>query len=150
MVQRGHRASRDRRREERELVAPMARHLHLLAAAATDNTFERTRLDERTVWVGKCIHCNSKLVVADDGRSLGEATLEHIVPQARGGTDDVMNLAVACARCNREKGKRHDHKRGERLGEVVTQLQARRAERWREPAAVGMSVRLAPVLQATR
>ncbi len=45
----------------------MARPLHLLAAAVTDKTFERMRLDERIVWVGKCIHCNSKLVVADDG-----------------------------------------------------------------------------------
>ncbi len=61
----------------------MARHLHLLAAAVTDRTFERTRLDDRPVWVGKCIHCNSKLVVADDGRSLGEATLEHIIPQTQ-------------------------------------------------------------------
>ncbi|MDX2088651.1 MAG: HNH endonuclease [Kofleriaceae bacterium] len=125
----------------------MARHLHLLAAAVTDKTFERTRLDDRVVWVGKCIHCNSKLVVADDGRSLGEATLEHIIPQARGGTDEVMNLAVACGRCNREKGKRHDHKRGARLDDVVAVLQARRVERWREPDAVGMAARLAPVLR---
>ena len=126
----------------------MARHLHLLAAAVTDATFERTRLDDRVVWVGKCIHCNSKLVVADDGRSLGEATLEHIIPQTRGGTNDVKNLAVACARCNREKGKRHDHKRGERLDDIVAILQARRTERWREPDAVGMTVRLAPVFGA--
>jgi 5-methylcytosine-specific restriction endonuclease McrA len=126
----------------------MARHLHLLAAAVTDRTFERTRLDERTVWVGKCIHCNRKLVVADDGRSLGEATLEHIIPQTRGGTDDVHNLAVACARCNREKGKRHDHKRGERLADVIATLHARRAERWRDPETVDMAVRLAAVLRA--
>jgi 5-methylcytosine-specific restriction endonuclease McrA len=126
----------------------MARHLHLLAAAVTDMTFERTRLDERAVWVGKCIHCNSKLVVADDGRSLGEATLEHIVPQARGGTDDVRNLAVACGRCNREKGKRHDHKRGVPAVSRPRPRTARRAERWREPEAVGMAVRLAPVLRS--
>lgn len=125
----------------------MARHLHLLAAAVTDKTFERTRLDDRTVWVGKCIHCNRKLVVADDGRSLGEATLEHITPQTRGGTNAIANLAVACGRCNREKGKRHDHKRGERLDAVVATLQARRAERWRDPDVVGMAVRLAPVLR---
>lgn len=125
----------------------MARHLHLLAAAVTDRTFARTRLDDRAVWVGKCIHCNSKLVVADDGRSLGEATLEHIVTQTRGGTSEITNLAVACGRCNREKGKRHDHKHGERLGAVVATLQARRAERWRDPDVVGMAVRLAPVLR---
>lgn len=124
----------------------MTRRLHLLAAAVTDKTFERTLLDGRTVWVGKCIHCNSKLVVDDTGQSLGEATLEHIVPKARGGTDELDNLAVACGRCNREKGKRHDHKRGERLDDVVATLRARRVERWRDPDTVGMAVRLRPLL----
>jgi len=96
------------------------RHLLLLAAAVTDSTFERKVLDGRQVWIGKCIHCNSKLVVADDGRSLGEATLEHVWPETQGGTNEVTNLAVACARCNREKGSRHDHRRGaQRLDDVV-------------------------------
>lgn len=103
----------------------------LLAAARTDATFEQTRLDERPVWVGKCIHCNAKLVIAADGAPLGAATVEHIVPQTRGGDDDVHNLAVACARCNTEKGRRHDHKRGRRYEEVVALLQARREQRWR-------------------
>ncbi len=114
------------------------RHRSLLAAAATDSTFARTELDGQRVWVGKCIHCNAKLVLAADGRSLGEATLEHIIPQTRGGTNAVENLAVACARCNREKGKRHDHKRGLRLDDVVATLQARRRDRWREAATVGL------------
>ena len=118
------------------------RHDLLLAAAVTDATFDRTQLDGRTVWVGKCIHCNTRLVVADDGQSLGEATLEHIVPQTRGGTDAIANIAVACARCNRTKGKRHDHKRGHGLEEVVATLQARRTARWRDPAAVGMAMRV--------
>jgi len=126
------------------------RHLLLLAAAVTDSTFERTTLDGRAVWVGKCIHCNSKLVIADDGRALGEATLEHVWPEAQGGTNDVTNLAVACARCNREKGSRHDHRRdqrgGQRLEEVVAVLRARRAERWRDPESVGMTARVAAVV----
>ena len=125
------------------------RHLLLLAAAVTDSTFERQALDGRRVWVGKCIHCNSKLVVADDGRSLGEATLEHVWPEAQGGTNDVMNLAVACARCNREKGTRHDHRGGSRLEQVVALLQARRLERWRDPSDVGMEARLLPVMGET-
>jgi 5-methylcytosine-specific restriction endonuclease McrA len=125
------------------------RHLLLLAAAATDSTFERHTLDGRRVWVGKCIHCSSKLVVADDGRSLGEATLEHVWPEAQGGTNDVMNLAVACARCNREKGTRHDHHGGQRLEQVVAVLQARRLERWRDPCDVGMEARLLPVMGET-
>lgn len=124
------------------------RHLRLLAAAVTDRTFARTMLDQRPAWVGKCIHCNSKLVIADDGRSLGEATLEHIRPEAQGGGDDVENLAVACARCNREKGKRHDHTAGAKLDEIVGALRARRMERWRDPADVGMAIRLAPLFSA--
>lgn len=118
------------------------RHYLLLASAITDNTFERTRLDDRSAWVGKCIHCNTRLAVADDGQSLGEATLEHIIPQTRGGTDEIVNLAVACARCNRTKGKRHDHKRGTGLEAVIATLQARRAARWRDPAEVGMATRV--------
>jgi len=125
------------------------RHLLLLAAAVTDATFERTMLDGRPVWVGKCIHCNSKLVVAGDGRSLGEATLEHVWPETQGGTNDVTNLAVACARCNREKGSRHDHRGGARLEEIVALLQARRLERWRDPSDVGMDSRLASVMGGT-
>jgi 5-methylcytosine-specific restriction endonuclease McrA len=125
------------------------RHLLLLAAAVTDATFERQTLDGRRAWVGKCIHCSSKLVVADDGRSLGEATLEHVWPEAQGGTNDVMNLAVACARCNREKGTRHDHRGGQRLDQVVALLQARRLERWRDPRDVGMEARLRPVMGET-
>lgn len=122
------------------------KHVLLLAAAVTDRTFDKQLLDGQAVWVGKCIHCNTRLVVGDDGRARGQATLEHVWPQTQGGTDAVDNLAVACARCNREKGKRHDHKRGERLDEVVALLRARRMERWRDPAAVGMATRLQSVL----
>ncbi|HSN26251.1 MAG TPA: HNH endonuclease [Kofleriaceae bacterium] len=125
------------------------RHALLLAAAVTDSTFERATLDGRTVWVGKCIHCRSRLVVADDGRALGEATLEHVWPQAQGGTDDVDNLAVACARCNREKGTRHDHRAGARLDEVVAVLRARRRERYRDPAEVGMAHKVAATSRST-
>ncbi len=37
-----------------------------------------------------------------------EAQLEvdHILPRARGGTDDIENLATACYECNHGKGKR--------------------------------------------
>ncbi|MDB4960517.1 MAG: endonuclease protein [Myxococcales bacterium] len=122
------------------------RHLLLLAAAVTDSTFVRTQLVGHPMWVGKCIHCGSKLVVGDDGRARGEATLEHLWPQTQGGTDELSNLAVACARCNREKGKRHDPNGGARLQDVVAFLRARRLERWRDPSEVGMAVRLRSVM----
>ena len=119
------------------------RHLLLLGAAVTDATFERIVLDGRVAWMGKCIHCNTKLVVGDDGRSLGEATLEHVWPQTQGGTDELTNLAVACNRCNREKGSRHDHTRTARLEEITTELRTKRMARWRAPETVNMTGRLA-------
>jgi len=33
-----------------------------------------------------------------------DATLEHIVPQAQGGTDDMHNLDISHRACNQEKG----------------------------------------------
>jgi 5-methylcytosine-specific restriction endonuclease McrA len=122
------------------------RHLLLLAAAVTDATFARIALDGQRVWVGKCLHCGKKLVVRDDGRPISEATLEHVWPEAQGGSDALDNLAVACAGCNREKGARHDHRGGPRLEEVVAVLRARRRERWRDPADVGMATRLASLI----
>lgn len=112
-----------------------AKDLRVLAVVATDNTYERTVLDGQRVWVGKCIHCNKKLVIADDGTPLGNATIEHIWPRTRGGGNDLPNIALACAGCNREKGKRHDRKAAtqSRLPEIVEELRRRRASRWREP-----------------
>ena len=121
------------------------KHVLLLAAAVTDATFVRQDFDGEPAWVGKCIHCGTKLVVGDDGRARGEATLEHIWPEAQGGTNRVANLAIACARCNRQKGTRHDHTRSERLDQVVDGLRARRMERWRDPDVVGMAGRLRSV-----
>jgi 5-methylcytosine-specific restriction endonuclease McrA len=37
----------------------------------------------------------------------GEAnTVDHVLPKARGGTDDPSNLVAACARCNYSKQDR--------------------------------------------
>jgi 5-methylcytosine-specific restriction endonuclease McrA len=116
-----------------------------------DATFQRTQVDGQAAWVGKCLHCGRKLVVRDDGRAMGQATLEHVWPQSQGGSDEVANLAVACSGCNREKGTRHDHgkrhgKAASRLDDVARVLRERRRERWRDPASVGMAARLAPVM----
>ncbi len=107
----------------------------ILSIVATDRTFERAVQRGAPVWVGKCIHCSAHLAIADDGTPLGRATIEHIVPRAHGGTDAPENLALACDRCNWEKGRRHDA-RGRadpRRLELVERLQRVRRERWRDP-----------------
>jgi 5-methylcytosine-specific restriction endonuclease McrA len=115
-----------------------ARRRHtVLAILGTDATFERTLVRGEPAWVGKCIHCQARLVVALDGETDGAATIEHIVPRHHGGTDALENLALACSRCNALKGKRLDHRRRDdpALAGVIATLQARRRARWRDPSA---------------
>jgi 5-methylcytosine-specific restriction endonuclease McrA len=124
-----------------------AKQLRVLAIVATDRTYEPAMLDGERVWVGKCIHCNSKLTIADDGTPISRATIEHIWPRTHGGENDIENIALACAGCNRSKSH-HDrqHKANEKLGEIVEELRRRRADRWRDPAEVGLAERVAKIL----
>ena len=107
----------------------------ILAIVATDRTFERTAWRGEEVWAGKCLHCNAHLYVGVDGEPISRATIEHIVPRTHGGGEALENLGLACARCNMDKGHRHDVKRRDdpRAREIVQRLLARRRERWREP-----------------
>jgi len=112
-----------------------AKQRTLLAIIATDTTFERAQAGAREVWSGKCLHCNARLMIGLDGEPISRATIEHILPKSHGGTDDLANLGIACARCNSEKGIRHDNKRkgDARLAEVVAKLAEKRRARWRDP-----------------
>jgi 5-methylcytosine-specific restriction endonuclease McrA len=122
-------ASRERR------PRPPNRHALLLACARSDATFEPATIGGIPALVGRCIHCGTRVSVGFDGRSLGGATLEHIVPKTHGGDDSPDNLAVACAGCNHGKGRRLDaRRRGDpTLERVIELLRERRAARLREP-----------------
>lgn len=111
----------------------------ILSVVVTDSTFDLIHPREfgntYPYWVGKCIHCGTKLFVTESGMT--EATLEHIQPLCDGGNPtDPRNLALACKRCNNEKGVRHDQHAGKggRADEVITALQEKRMARWRERA----------------
>ena len=45
---------------------------------------------------GKCRYCNSPLGT--------DAQVDHAIPVARGGSNDMENLDLICPRCNQEKG----------------------------------------------
>lgn len=69
------------------------------------------------------------------GEPLGHATLEHILPRHHGGDDSLMNIAVACSKCNALKGSRIDglpnqHPTYQR---VIAQLRLERDKRHRAP-----------------
>jgi 5-methylcytosine-specific restriction endonuclease McrA len=103
------------------------------------------------VWLTRCLHCRTALQLSLNGAPLSAVTLEHIVPQswfskwpnaaccrAMDGADDPRNLALACARCNHDKGKDLDVRgpRDPRALNVVLALLARRAARWRDVSEV--------------
>ena len=89
----------------------MSRRSLVLRIVATDSTFERVVVGHTASWVGKCLHCNRKLVVTSSGDTA--ATVEHIVPRHRDGDDRDTNTALACARCNQTKGRTLDVRRAD-------------------------------------
>lgn len=117
------------------MPAMSSKQRQVLDIIATDRTFERSDHRGREVWLGKCLHCNTHLAVALDGTPISRATIEHILPRTAGGTDQIENLALACASCNASKGIRIDHlpPTDPRFQEVVEKLRAKRRKRWRDP-----------------
>ena len=65
----------------------------VLRGLGGSNARPATRLLEK--WQRCCVYCGAKDVPLQ---------IEHIVPRARGGTDRVSNLTLACEPCNQRKG----------------------------------------------
>lgn len=116
-----------------------AREQVVMSIVLTDATFSRygdARQGQEQLWIGRCIHCNTRLTVSMSGSTA--ATIEHINPLCNDGASvDPRNLALACSRCNNEKGIRHDQHAGKggRADEVISALYAKRMQRWRDPRA---------------
>jgi len=56
--------------------------------------------------LNRCYLCQ-KTVVVFGGRSKlppNAATIDHIIPQCKGGGWNLENLALCCSKCNRDKG----------------------------------------------
>ena len=53
---------------------------------------------------GRCAYCQRRI-------SLREATLDHVKPRSRGGSNAVKNLVCACLTCNWLKGDQLRHPR---------------------------------------
>lgn len=134
----------------------MRLHRLLLIAAETDKeaSFQPARgpdpstgRAEAAHWLGRCLHCRTRIGLDPSGKPWPGTTLEHIVPRSwfgkraaaaltagLSGPDDPRNLALACARCNHGKGKGPDARGpGDPAAfEVIGRLLARRLARWRE------------------
>ncbi|HTE50785.1 MAG TPA: HNH endonuclease signature motif containing protein [Kofleriaceae bacterium] len=112
-----------------------SRRKQILTIVATDSTFERVTFRGQDAWQGACIQCQRRLLVDQHGEPIGPATVEHIIARQQGGNDDLLNLALACARCNHQKGYRLDDRRPDDpvLRRVTSALIERRRARWRDP-----------------
>ena len=70
-------------------------------------------------WGHKCAYCDAENIPLQ---------IEHIVPRARGGTNSVSNLTLACERCNRKKGatsiEKFLAKNSERLKAIKNRMRA--------------------------
>lgn len=71
----------------------------------------RFRLETLETWQKergelRCVYCGlGPLVIETDNRDPFCATLDHVVPRAKGGAKfDLNNLVVACSPCNGKKG----------------------------------------------
>ena len=51
---------------------------------------------------GRCRYCGTAM--RGKPNSPTEPTVDHIVPQSRGGSDEIINLVAACRSCNSSKG----------------------------------------------
>jgi 5-methylcytosine-specific restriction endonuclease McrA len=59
----------------------------------------RSRIAVRERAENRCEYCQKR----QDESPLIALQIEHVIPRKHGGTDDLDNLALACADCNRKK-----------------------------------------------
>lgn len=84
----------------------------------------RWRHGRRPQWSRRGVHLRDRGRCGYCGRPGG--TIDHIVPQSRGGGDTWTNTVLACGRCNNRKGDKSPAQAGLRL------LVEPRVPRWEE------------------
>lgn len=74
--------------------------LQMLRAAAPSRHFAGRRALRESAEL--CWYCGC--VMDDESRSLRRRSIDHVIPQSRGGGNNFENLVVACQWCNGDKG----------------------------------------------
>lgn len=54
-----------------------------------------------------CRYCETPTILSNKGNPR-RRTIDHVVPQKFGGSDDLSNLVLACQSCNSRKGSQVD------------------------------------------
>jgi len=69
-------------------------YLYNLYASSSAEAKKLWRQSIREKWNHQCAYCGSDK----------DLTLDHIIPQAKGGKDTTKNLLCCCQKCNNSKG----------------------------------------------
>ena len=69
-------------------------YLYNLEAVSSSEAKRLWKKSIKDVWNRKCAYCDSE----------ENLTLDHIIPQSRGGKDNKTNVVCACKSCNLLKG----------------------------------------------
>ncbi|BCL79800.1 HNH endonuclease [Ktedonobacteria bacterium brp13] len=81
-------------------------------------------------WERQCSYCGAKDIPLQ---------VEHIVPRAKGGTNRISNLALACEKCNIAKGTQDIKDFLKKKPEVLKRIQAQAKQPLRDAAAVNVT-----------
>ncbi len=68
-------------------------YLYNLKTSSSSEAKKLWRQSIKDYWENKCAYCDST----------EEITIDHIIPQSKGGTDCITNVICCCLSCNRSK-----------------------------------------------
>lgn len=71
-----------------------------LAFKQAKKVYIRTTLAEAQNW--KCCFCG--IVMVEYPNQKNSATIEHVIPSSKGGTNSPKNYAISCNHCNNKRG----------------------------------------------
>ena len=78
-------------------------------------------------WNRKCVYCSEEQVPLE---------VEHIVPRAKGGSNRISNLTLACCPCNRKKGSQSVEDFLEKKPELIQKIKSQAKKPLKDAASV--------------
>jgi hypothetical protein len=76
-----------------EIFASPNQYLYNLKTTSSSEARKLWKESIKKNWKYRCAYCDSE----------NELTLDHVVPQSKGGSDQTKNLVCCCKSCNRDK-----------------------------------------------
>lgn len=79
------------------LLSSPEEYLHQMQVTSKADAVRQWRKSIKEAWNNCCAYC---------GQNTEQMTIDHVIPQAKGGTDELTNVLCCCEDCNRDKS--HD------------------------------------------